>query len=77
MAVSTRTIPYSLMGELEPSLQEHLCQVAQTELVAKAPAHDEQLHISGELDEVECGAGTFVETAPATTAPELAVSKIP
>jgi hypothetical protein len=49
------------MRELEASLQEHLDQIAQAQLVPQPPQHDEQDNIGGIFQVVERGSGTLIE----------------
>jgi hypothetical protein len=56
-------IAHRLVGELEAAFEEHLGEVAQAQLVTQAPTDDEEDDVGGELEEVEDGAGPFVEGA--------------
>ena len=49
------------MGELKASLQKHLGQIAQAQLVPQPPQHNEQNNISGVLQKVERGSRALVE----------------
>ncbi len=51
------------MGELEAALEKHFSEIAQAQLVAQPPQHDEQDNISGIFQVVEEGSGTLVEGA--------------
>ena len=55
-----------LMGEFKAALQEHLGEIAQAQLVAQTPEHDEQDDIGRVLQEVKGSAGAFVKE-PFTT----------
>jgi hypothetical protein len=63
------------MGEFEPSLQEHLCQVSQGKLVSEAPQDNEQDNLGGELKMVELSAGTLIGLTLAVPATEDLIPK--
>ncbi len=50
------------------SHQEHFRQIAQTQLIAQAPQHDQQHNIRRKLKVVECCASPFIEAPPAVMA---------
>ena len=49
------------MGEGQAAFSHHLGEIAQTELVAHPPHHDEQDDVRGILQEVKGGASPFIE----------------
>ena len=51
------------MGELKATLQKHLGQITQAQLVPQAPENHEQDDISGIFERVERGSCTLVEGA--------------
>jgi hypothetical protein len=51
------------MRENEATKREHLDEVAQTELGAQAPEHDEADHVGWILQAIEHGAAAFAEAA--------------
>ena len=58
-------LPYRLVGDLEPALEQHLGDVAEAELIAKAPQHGEEHEVGWVLEVVERRPGALVEGAPA------------
>jgi len=54
-------VPDCLMGELKAPLQEHLGQIAQTQLVPEPPEDDQEDDISEVFEIVERSSCTLVE----------------
>jgi hypothetical protein len=63
-----------LVGEHDAADQEHLCQVAQAELVAQPQKYDQENHVGWQLKPVQHGAGALIEAPPAASAPEAPVA---
>jgi hypothetical protein len=63
------------MGELKASLQKHLCQIPQTELVSQSPQDNEQYDVSRELQAIELSASTLVELAATRRAAKGGIAK--
>jgi hypothetical protein len=59
-----------LMRELKASLQKHLGQVTQAQLIPQPPQHNEQNNIGGVLQKVERRSGALVEGVLARRAAE-------
>jgi len=64
-----------LMSELEAALEEHLAQISKAEFIAQPPADHEEDDVGGELEEVERGPGSIVESASTGTAPVAGVTE--
>jgi hypothetical protein len=56
------------------ALEEHLGQIAQTELVAQAPHHDQTDHVTGILKAIERSPRAFVEFAVTPATPKAAIA---
>ncbi len=59
-----------LVGEHEAPDQEHLCQIAQAQLVAQPPEDDQEHDVGRHLDPVQRRAGSLIEPSPALPAAE-------
>ena len=68
-------LPYRLVGKGDSAFQKHLCQVAQAQLVAKAPSHDQENDVRGSFEKVERRLGPLVESSAAALAPVTLVSQ--
>ncbi len=64
------------MRHLEPALEQQLGDIAEAELVAQPPQHDEQHDVGRVLQIVEAGAGPLVEPPSAGAAAEPAVAEL-
>jgi len=64
------------MRKDNPPLQEHLGQIAQTELVADPPQDHEADDIARVLQAVEASAGALVKLSPTSTTAKAAVSQL-
>jgi hypothetical protein len=53
-----------LMGELKAAFKKHLRQIAQAQLIAQSPEHNEQDNIGRIFQKVEGGTGAFIESVP-------------
>ena len=63
------------MRDLNTALEEHLCHVAETQLVAQTPQHREEHHVGRDLKMVERRAGSLVEATLARAAVEPPVAE--
>ena len=63
------------MRDLNTALEEHLCHVAETQLVAQTPQHREEHHVGRDLKMVEWRAGSLVEATLARAAVEPPVAE--
>ena len=68
-------VAHGLVAEDEAALQEHLGQVAQAQLVAQPPQHDEQDEIGRVLQVIVGRAGALVEDPAAAAAAEGAIAE--
>ena len=54
--------PDRLMGEDPTTIEKHLSQISQTQLVAQSPQHDEQNDIGGIFQKVERSTTPLIES---------------
>ena len=67
--------PDRLMGEDPTTIEKHLSQISQTQLVAQSPQHDEQHDIGGIFQIVKWSSCAFIEGTLTGRAVERLIAK--